>query len=54
MIKYKNGIGYYRLKKDITTGEKLYYCDSTAFVENFIQLFGKTKPNNSIINGVLY
>ncbi|MES2587767.1 MAG: hypothetical protein V4622_02235 [Bacteroidota bacterium] len=38
-IKYKNGLIYSKLVKDITTGEKIIYYDSSLFQEQFWQAY---------------
>lgn len=53
IIKYLNGVAYWRLSQDKTTGEKLVFYDSTAFVNKFWQNFDSVK-NTSIVNGYKY
>jgi len=53
IIKYMNGIAYWRLRQNITTGEKLVYYDNTAFVKEFWSKFD-TVSNTAVINGIKY
>ena len=53
IIKYLNGIAYWRLSQDKSTGEKLVYYDSTAFVNKFWQNFDSIR-NISMVNGRKY
>lgn len=53
IIKYMNGVAYLRLLQDNTTGEKLLYRDSTAFVKQFWSNIDTT-TNTAIVNGKVY
>lgn len=53
IIKYLNGVVCWRLSQVKSTGEKLVFFDSTAFVNKFWQNYD-TLTNTSIVNGKKY
>jgi hypothetical protein len=53
IIKYNNGVEYWRLKKKKSTGEKIDFVDNSNFVNTFWSNYDKT-TNTSEIDGVTY
>lgn len=52
-IKYKNGLEYARVLKDITTGDKKVFYDSSAFIDQFWKAYDY-KNQLAIVNGKMY
>ncbi len=52
-LKFKNGVLYSKLVKDITTGEKIIYYDSLAFQEQFWNAYDPIKKS-ATVDGKMY
>lgn len=52
-LKFKKGVLYSKLVKDITTGEKIIYYDSLAFQEQFWNAYDPNRKS-AIVDGKMY